>query len=281
MKYYHNQLALITGGSSGIGLALAKKMATRGANVYILARRSELLLAAKTQIEGARFSKTQVIGTLQADITNLEEISQKLSQFQSEVGVPDILINAAGITQPGYVEDLGMDVFRRLIDTNYLGSVAVTKAFLKGMMERHSGLIINITSVLGHCATYGYSAYSGSKFALRGFSDSLRAEMKPFGIRVAVVFPADTQTPGLEEERKVQPIEAQIVNNGGGLFSPETIADDTLKGVEHGRYLILPGFENKIIYMLSSLNLFYPTVDLMIKSALKKSGRIEKAKAGH
>ncbi|MRR10567.1 SDR family NAD(P)-dependent oxidoreductase, partial [bacterium] len=168
---YEGRTALVTGGSSGIGLALAKLLAERGAQVWLLARRKDLLETARGEIgHGCR--------GLAVDVSDWKAVQKAVGQVEKEAGTPDLVFNSAGVTRPGYVQDLDVDVFRQMIEINYLGTVHVVKAVLPGMLKRGSGWIVNISSAAGFLGVFGYTAYGASKYAVRGFSDALRAEMK-------------------------------------------------------------------------------------------------------
>ena len=105
------------------------------------------------------------------------------------------------------------------MDLNYFGTVNMVKALLPAMLERGSGHIVNISSVAAFLGVFGYSAYGASKYAVRGFSDVLRAEVKPLGVRVSVVFPPDMDTPGLANENKTKPFETHEIEGKHGCVS--------------------------------------------------------------
>jgi 3-dehydrosphinganine reductase len=119
---------------------------------------------------------------------------------------------------------------------------------------------------------FGYSAYGASKFAVRGFSDTLRAEMKQYQVGVSLAYPPDTDTPQLTYESQFKPVETKALSAGSGILAPEKVAAAILKGVRLGRYLILPGLESKLLYRLSSL--FGETInyafDLIVAQAQHK-----------
>jgi 3-dehydrosphinganine reductase len=270
MEYRH-KTALITGGSRGIGLALARKLAGLGADVWILARDLKQLQAAKGLIENVRAFPDQKIGILKADVSSLEEIQTVMEKFLKEAGTPDLLINSAGVVQPGHFEKLALSDFKWMMDINYLGLVYVTRLVIPGMMQRKSGRVVNISSLAGIVPLYGYSGYTASKFAVRGFSDVLRVEMKPYNIGVSVVFPPDTDTEQLQYDKQHKPEVTRILTESAGVMSAEAVADAILKGIRKNHFLILPGLEGKILYRLSHLGrLFSFIMDKTTESALKK-----------
>jgi len=272
MKIKNFKLALITGGSSGIGLALARSLAQEGISLCLLARDEIKLDQAKTELQALTTHKDQQITTISCDIRNFDELKQHLETWTNEAGVPDLVINSAGVTYPGYFEDLEIETFHWLMDVNYFGTLHILKYLLPKMMQRGSGSVVNISSQAGFIGVFGYSGYSASKYAVRGFTDVLRAEMKPHGIRFHVVYPPDTQTPQLEFEKPLKPEETKALTGTSSLLTADQVAQDILKGVETGRYVIIPGFEGKVLFRLANLlgNLTYPIMDWMIRRAQRE-----------
>ena len=251
-NYWKDKLAFITGGSSGIGLALARLLAARGAHVWLAAREQAKLESALREVELARYSPVQHCGIVSVDLSVLDEATSAISKFVQSVGLPDLIINSAGAAHPGYVQELTFDIFRWMMETNYFATVYVTKALLPGMIDRRSGHIINISSIVGFLSVFGYTAYGASKFAVTGFSETLRAEMKPLGIHVSVAFPPDTDTPQLAYENQYKPPETKAISGTAHALSAEKVAQTILRQAESGRFLIFPGWESRLIYILSS-----------------------------
>ncbi len=275
-NYFEGRLALITGGSSGIGLALAGQLAQAGARVWLLARGKERLQSAFTTLFSANGRGN---GMLAADVSDWKQVQSTLERFQREVGVPDLLINSAGITEPGYVDQLPVEAYRQMMEVNYMGTVHVTKAILPGMLKRGSGDIVNISSTGGFVTGPGYAAYSPSKFAVRGFSDALRAEAKPRGVRVFLVYPPNTDTPQRAYEVSRQTPELHHLDENAGLgpwkfgtLPASNVAEEILKGVQRGGYVILPGTGNRILYHFVRLlgGMVYSITDDEWKTAQKK-----------
>ena len=275
MNTYNNKNILITGGSSGIGLALARQAAAQGASVHILARSAERLQSSLEEITATRISSEQKITAIQADVTDMETLTPVLLRFVQESGAPDVLINAAGVAHPGEVADLEMKIFQWTMDVNYFGTVNMIKLLLPDMLKRGTGHIINYSSMAGYMGVYGYTAYGASKYAVRGFSDALRAELKPKGIFVSVVFPPDTDTPQLAYEDQFKPPVTKILSGNAGTMTADEVAAITLKKAAKNRYIITPGFESSLFFTLSNLlgRLIYPVMDMQISQAIKKLKR--------
>lgn len=272
---FRQKTALITGGSSGIGLALAKSLSAQGANVWILARHQDLLETALKSIQDARQSPDQNCGSLACDVTDEKQVAAAVEQLSQAAGVPDLLINSAGVAHPGYVEELDSQVFRWMMDVNYFGTVYMTKACLPGMLKRGSGHIVNISSIAGFIGVFGYTAYGASKYAVTGFSDVLRAEMKPCGIHVSIVFPPDTKTAQLEYEDQFKPYETKAVTGTTKALTADEVANVILKGVARGKYIILPGTDAKLLHWLIGIvgNAVYPVMDYMIAQSRNGKNR--------
>jgi 3-dehydrosphinganine reductase len=270
--FFTGKSALVTGGSSGIGLAAARLLVRRGAKVWLVARNPVKLAAAKTELDSLRRDPAQIIGTTAADVADEAQARQAVEQATAAIGLPDILINSAGIVYPGYFEALESGVFRRMMDVNYFGTLHMIRAAVPGMLARGSGDILNISSMAGVLAIFGYSAYGASKFAVRGLSDTLRWELKPRGIRLHLAFPPDTDTPQLAFETPIKPFETKVIAGNGAVFSADRVAKDLLDGIERNRYVILTGTDSKLFYTLANVlgPWLFPVMDWFVADALRK-----------
>jgi len=274
MQNFSGKLVLITGGSSGIGLALAQQFFAAGANLWILGRSMEKLQNSVIEIDKFRHNKEQFIHTAAVDVTDYQVAAQKLNSMIDQDGTPDILINSAGATMPGKFEDLDIKIFQELMEVNYYGTVNVIKALIPHFISRKSGHIVNISSIAGFGGVYGYTAYCASKYAVRGFSDALRPEMKPYGIKVSVVFPPDTETPQLAFEEPYKPAITKELSANAAAMTADAVARSIIKGISKGSYIIAPGEASFWFFMSNFLGkLTYPVMDLMIKDAQKKVAR--------
>jgi len=271
---FKGKLALVTGGSSGIGLATAKLLSARGANVWIMARNQERLQSALAQIRDARLSPDQSCGAAAADVTDLDAVKSAAGEIERENGGIDILIASAGDVYPGLFQETDVEIIRSAMEVNYFGMVNVIHACLPGMLERRSGHIVNIASVYGFLSNYGYSAYCASKFAIRGFSDALKLELKSQGIDVSIVFPQNTATPQLEREEQLK---SQIMKDldNTRVMPAEDVAKAIVRGIARRQYQIIPGIEGQFLYRLNS---FFGggTRRLMERMVCRAHRRIEK-----
>ena len=185
-------IAVVTGTSTGIGLATAATLARAGHTVYATMRNpktggEELRAIAEREHLSLR------IATL--DVDSDESVRSAFANIFSEAGRIDVLVNNAGISGVGPVEESPFAVFRDAMETNYFGALRCIQAVLPGLRKRRSGCIVNVTSVAGRFSTAGQAAYNSSKFALEALSECLAQETKAFCVRVAIVEPGVIATP--------------------------------------------------------------------------------------
>jgi 3-dehydrosphinganine reductase len=273
--------AIVTGGSSGIGKAIACRLFNRGLNVWLVAQRNELLETAMKEVELHRQNQNQMVNVISADVSELDQVQRVVKIVSEKSGPPDILVNSAGVAHPGYVQDLDINIFSWMMEVNYFGTVYMTKEVLPSMLMNGSGYIINISSIAGIISVIGYTAYAASKFAIKGFTDALRQEMKLHRIGVSLILPSDTDTPQLEYENKIKPPETKALGSMTGSMSPDEVAKITLSGIEHGKYLIIPGLEGKVLYHLNGLlrGGVNPIIDMLIADAIKKKNSTHQKEA--
>lgn len=179
-----NSVVLISGCSSGIGLALAREFTSRGCKVFATARKLSVIENLKK--EGMEIAAL--------DVTDQQSIDACVAEVIAKAGKIDVLVNNAGFVLVGPVIDLSLDNLRLQFETNVIGHIALIKACAPHMIKQRSGLIVNIASISGVCATPFAGAYCGSKAAVNLISDSLRMELAPFGISVITVQPGAIQS---------------------------------------------------------------------------------------
>lgn len=237
MDYFRGKCVLLTGASSGIGLAAAKLLRQEGAHLILLARDEERLAKAAATV-GAIPAPGAELHTLSLDLRDRQAVQAATDRLPTRRPV-DILINNAGYARPGYFEELPLEIFDEMMNTNYMGAVNLTKALLPEMMKRGGGHVTFVSSLVGLMGVFGYTAYAPSKFALRGFAESLRLEMKPHGILVSICYPADTDTPGYANENRTKPPETRAIEGNVKMMSPEAAARKLLDGMAAGKFHIL------------------------------------------
>ena len=250
MKRRH---AIITGGSSGIGLEIAKSLLQEGYNISIIARDSARLQSAYEQLLVLSPDPDLRVCQFSSDVTDKTGIDATIRSAVDKNGPPDLIVTSAGVTRPGYFLKLPTEIFEQIMSVNYLGTVYSVKAVTPLMCAQGHGHIVMISSGAGLVGLFGYSAYSPSKFAVRGFAESLRTELKNYGISVSVVYPPDTNTPQLREELSYKPPETRAITGKARVLSPEKVAREILKGIKTNRFSITPGLSMTILGLTHSL----------------------------
>lgn len=186
----NSKVAVITGASSGIGLLTAVEMARRGYTVLGMMRD----LARRTRLDEAAAAARVQVDVRKLDVTDFSAIPKAVEEIVRDHGRIDVLVNNAGFAMAGFSEDILLEELRQQFETNFFGAVAMTRAVLPTMRAQLSGHIIMVSSVSGLAGQIGIGSYAASKFALEGWSESLRMEMKPLGIHVALVEPGSFRT---------------------------------------------------------------------------------------
>ncbi len=176
----------ITGANSGFGFAIAAAAIRNGHKVIGTIRSEQSLVALAERLPAVR--------PILCDVTEFDRIADVVRQAEETHGPVDVLINNAGYGHEGILEESPLEEMRRQFDVNVFGAVAVAKAFLPRFRERRSGFIVNVTSMGGMITMPGIAYYCGSKFALQGISEVMRAEMAPFGVRVTALCPGSFRT---------------------------------------------------------------------------------------
>lgn len=244
-------VAFVTGGSSGIGLAVARKLAAKGYDLALFARGDERLEAAKKAIQ-AEFANSQVV-VLPVDVSDRGSLQSLIADAIGCLGVPETIVASAGIAEPGLFSEQSAETHERHMAINYFGAQNFIRALIGPMAEAGGGKIGMIASGAAFFGIYGYSAYAPSKFALRALAEVLRIELAPRGISVTLCYPPDTDTPQLEAENRTKPPATRIITEGGGLWSAEDVADQLLHGMERGKFAVAPGWQMKGLLWLASL----------------------------
>lgn len=242
---------VVTGGSSGIGKCIAMECYKLGAFITLVARDEHKLVQAKKEVEKCAINDKQVVLCISVDVSkDYNQVESVIKQAQEKLGPVDMLVNCAGMAISGKFEEVEVDRFKKLMEVNYLGSVYPTRAVITTMKERRMGRIMFVSSQAGQIGLFGYTAYSPSKFALRGLAEALQMEMKPYNIYVTVAYPPDTDTPGFAEENKTKPLETKLISETAGVCQPEQVAKIVVKDAVQGNFTSSFGPDG---YMLSAL----------------------------
>jgi len=267
VRDFNGKNVYVVGGSSGLGLETAKLLSRLGANVIIFARGKERLEEGLKQVDAGKKRASQRSAFKQMDVSVHDEVVRVMEEAVGEFGVPDILINSAGRAYPNYFEEISYEQFDETMKVHIYG-VWNTVSALMPHMKKRGGYIVNVTSVLGFMGVFGYSDYCPSKYAIVGFTEVLRSELKPYKIGVSIVYPPDMNTPGFEVENRTKPPETVAASEGGGLMEPEEAAEALVEGITKGRYMITPGSVKMIHFMKRH---FPWLVDMVIERQIAKA----------
>ncbi len=249
-KSIRRKKVYITGGSSGIGLALAEYFARKGADVALIARNPSRLSDAKAQCESLCCETGQQINTYSVDVSNKQDLQQKMQLALAEFGAPDMLITSAGQVMSSRFEDAESSDFDTLMNVNLNGTRDTIKALLPAMTAQKSGHIVVIASIAGLVPAYGYSAYNASKYALVGLSGALRQELREKGIQVSLVCPPEVDTPMVAEEAETILPQTRLLKDLCGTLSTEQVVKAIARGIRRNKRMIIPGFRARLTYRL-------------------------------
>jgi short-subunit dehydrogenase len=238
--------SLVTGASGGIGRAIAVELARQGSRVVLLARREEQLKIVADEIAANGGLAECVVG----DVTEPAVRRAALDRAQERFGGLDILVNNAGIGALGRFDEADLARIRQLFEVNFFAAAELIREALPMLKQGNRPIVVNIGSVLGHFATPRSSEYCATKFALRGFTDALRAELAPLGIDVLLVSPGTTETQFFEHvvEETSAPRWARMRG-----VSAESVARAAVRAIRRGRQEIIPNPGGRVLVFLSRL----------------------------
>ncbi|KAG2340737.1 NAD(P)-binding protein [Suillus weaverae] len=227
----------ITGGSQGLGLALAKLVARKGAHVSIVARTQSKLDDALKELEANRQSPDQVFKAFSFSLNTADESAAALQAASDAHGgqVPDAVFACAGAAKPMYLLEMQPEDLSYGMANGYWVQAWTAFAAAKQMVrENKKGKIVLVSSTLGYMSLIGYSSYSPAKHALRGLADSLHSELMLYGIDTHIFFPPTMYTPGFEEENKTKPAITRTIESADEGLTSDQAAAGLLAGVEKG-----------------------------------------------
>ena len=243
------KLAFVIGGTEGIGLALAQLLLKSSADVVIASRSKEKQEKALTELQ-RDCNDGQRLAARSLDITDYAAMKTRLDEMISEFGVPDILINSAGVAHPQYIDQIDVAKIDQMIDLNFRGTVYLCRHMVPHMVKKGRGQIMNVSSVAGYVGLFGYTTYCGSKSAVIAFSEALREELIYSGVKVSVLCPPNTRTPGLDRENEFKPQEVLAIEEKVKVLEPAEVAAYALKKLARGSFMIIPTLDSKVAFYL-------------------------------
>jgi 3-dehydrosphinganine reductase len=188
-----------------------------------------------------------------ADVADTTEVDVAVANLTRALGPVDTVVCSAGQARPGYFEQLDPELFRQMMDVNYFGTVNVVRAVVPPMIQRRRGSVVGVSSAAGLVGVFGYTAYAPTKFAVRGFLESLRGELLPYGIHVGCSFPPDTDTPQLADENRFKPKETKAISGTIKPLSAGRVAKSIVEGIEKERFMIIPDASTKGLARIAGL----------------------------
>ena len=256
---FKNKVVLITGASSGIGRESAIEFAKLGANVILVSRTKEKLEQVADELK--KFNVTILV--CQCDVSKKDQVKEMSKTVLEKFDSVDILVNNAGFAIYGSVHDLSIDDIESQMQTNYFGMVYCIKYFLPLMLEKKSGRIVNVASVAASFGLPGIASYCASKFAMLGFSEGLKHELKNSGVGITVVSPIMVRTnffehPSFEKMPKFSPTS----------LSSKTVAKAILKAANSPRLeIIVPSLVRGAVWLKNTFPYF---INPILGKAFKK-----------
>lgn len=271
---YVDKVVVITGGSSGIGLAIAKEFSLRKAKMVLISRNKEKLIQAKSELEKINGIPSSVF-YYPADVSDKEQINSVMLQIGEQFHGIDVFVNSAGIITCGRFADQPIQDLEACLFTNYLGAVYATKAAWP-WLKKNKGMLGFVSSVAGYTGVIGYSSYAPPKFAMTGLAECLRLEAKDDGIRISIIYPPDTETPLLEHERKHSLPESLALNKNIKTITAERVAHVFMSGLQKNKFEIYCDFNSRFVRWMKNTfpGLFSRITDsIILRERNRLSGR--------
>jgi short-subunit dehydrogenase len=222
---------LVTGASSGIGAAIARELAGRGANVTLVARSAGPLEEVAAEI-------AQAGGTARvepADLSSVEEIDSLAQRVLAAGGPPDVLVNNAGAGRWLAVDETPAGEAMQMMALPYFAAFELTRALLPAMLERGSGRIVNMTSLAGYVHIPGATGYAVARWAMRAYASQLREDLRGTGVGVTLMAPSEVDSPYFDNNPGARERIPRAVVMMGGAVTCEVVAEYTAKAIEHER----------------------------------------------
>ncbi|MCX4097152.1 SDR family oxidoreductase [Nocardia sp. alder85J] len=255
LKSVSGKKTLVTGAASGIGQATARAAARRGAELVLTDIDAEGLAGTVASIEGAG---GKVLAQRALDITDYDAVTAFAEEVHAGHGSLDVVMNVAGVSAWGTVENLEHRHWRQMIDVNLMGPIHVIENFVPPMTRAgRGGALVNVSSAAGLLALPWHAAYSASKFGLRGVSEVLRFDLARHGITVHLVVPGAVNTPLVQTveiagvDRDDPRVQRWARRFAAHATAPEEVAEAILRGIERNRFLIHTSFDVRAGYWFS------------------------------
>ena len=267
-SFFQNKVVAVTGGSDGIGRALVGLLLSKGAKVATCGRNHDKLYQLQSEYP------SYPLHTVVADVSNENDCRHFIQSSIKMVGNIDILINNAGISMRALLKDSDNDVLRKVMDVNFFGAAYCTRFALDSIIER-KGIIVGISSIAGYRGLPGRSAYSASKFAMQGWLEAIRTELKDSGVHVMWVSPgfvtSNIRKVALDSKGKP---EADSLMDEGNMMTPEEAAKEIVHAIEKKKRTVVMSATGKQTVFL---NKFFPALaDKLVHRFYFRNGKLIK-----
>lgn len=267
--FYKGKVVVITGGSSGIGLALAKEFVKQQAYVTIISRDRHKLKIAETEL--AVLTGNSSVHSISADVSVRQEIVDAINWVGNKFGRIDVLINSAGIATYGRFKDQPVEDLEACMQVNYIGSVYASKAAWK-FLKTAKGQLSFVSSVAGYVGLIGYSSYSPTKFAMTGLAEALSFEGEDDSIKVSIIYPPDTDTPMLQHGNVSNIPECIALSKNIKVKSAEEVARIYIQGLQQNKFEIYCDFNSRLVRWLK--NNFPGVFVFLTRRIIKKARKV-------
>jgi short-subunit dehydrogenase len=254
LTYWKDKVAMVTGGSKGLGLVIARALVEQGAKVVLAARNQEQLAAAAAELS----TDDRKAGWLPADLTQDDQVAALIAEVIKLHGRLDLLVNCAGKSDRGAVADLSADRFRELLDLNFLAAVRTTQTALPHLLKSR-GHVVHISSLAGKVASRHLGAYAASKFPLAAYSQQLRLELGPQGLHTLLVCPGPIRRDdaGSRYDRQAAGLPAEARKPGGGVqlrgIDADWLAKRILVACERRQSELIVPAKAKVLFAIAQL----------------------------
>ena len=261
---FKDKVVLITGASSGIGKETAIQFAKRSANVVLVARGKDRLIQTENELKKFNVS----ILTHQCDVSKEDQVQEMAKKVFEKFDTVDILVNNAGFAIYGSVSDLSIDDIKSQMETNYFGMIYCVKNFLPKMIDQKSGHIVNVASVAASFGLPGIASYCASKFAMLGFSEGLKHELKDTGVGITIISPIMVRTNFFDN-----PSFDKMPKNYSRSISSEKVAEAILNATNSSRFeIIVPSYVRGAVWLKHTFpNLINPLMGKSFNKLLDSS----------
>ena len=274
LSFYTDKVVVITGGSSGIGFAMANEFAKQKAQLVLISSGKEKLAAASAQLRKSNNNNIHV-EFFTADVSDKTQVTSVINEIGNKYGKIDVLINCAGIITCGRFADQSVDDLEKSVFINYLGSLYTSKAAWP-WLKKAKGQLSFVSSVAGYVGLIGYSSYAPTKFALSGLAECLRMEGKDDDIKISIIYPPDTDTPFLKYERAHSLPESIALSKNIKAISAETVATIYMKGLQKNKFEIYCDFNSRMLRSVKNNfpKLFNYFTHRVVKKVVYKANKV-------